>query len=203
MRRRRSRLQLWALLAAMAFAFGLLGFATIWQPPNHREMGLHWQAFLTHPDGWRAHILEGDFKACPQNDCVAWAGLQERDVARMTALAQSGQPDAVRLELRLNGMPGENDIGAEDTVLCCGPMIRTQPRRFLRLSREAGLTSTGVVTASQLETDEDYAGYDRELRARRAALAGVGDPALTAWRDRDLAALDAAVKRNATRLNGD
>ena len=201
--RRRSRVQLWALLAGLALGFGLLGFATVWQPSGHGEMGLHWQAFLRHPNWLRAWRLQSDFHACPQDQCVAWAGLQEPDVARMTALARSGQVDAVRLELLLNRMPSERDIGAEDTVLCCGPIIEAQPGRFLRLSRDVGLTSTQVVTASQRAIDQDYAGYDRELRARRAALAGVSDPSLTAWRARDVAALDEALRQNAFRLKDD
>lgn len=203
---RRSRVQLWALLAAMGVGLGLLGVAVFWQPPDPRDMALHWQAFLTHP-GWLAALrLESDFRACPQDECVAASGLHEPDVARMTALAQAGQVDAVRLELILNRMPSQGDIGAEDTVLCCGGIIKSQPRRFLQLSRDVGLTSTQVVTASQMEIDEDYAGYDAELRARRRALAGVDDPSLAAWRNRDVAALDAAIRRNASslaRLNAD
>jgi len=190
----------------MALGLGLLSFAIVWQPGETREMALHWQAFLAGPDWLKAWRLQSDFRACPQSECIAWAGLSEPDVARMTQLAQAGQIDAVRLELILNRMPSENDIGAEDTVLCCGPILKARPRRFLQLSRDAGLTSTRVVTASQRDTDEDYAGYDRELRARRAALAGVSDPSLAAWRDRDVAALDLALKRNAPRLdtlNGD
>ena len=199
--RRRSRLQLWALLAGLGLGFGLLGFATVWQPSGPEEMGLHWQAFLAHPGWFRAWRLEADFRACPQDECIAWSGLQEPDVARMTALAQAGQTDAVRLELILNRMPTERDIGSEDTVLCCGPILKARPRRFLQLSREVGLSSTQVVTASQLDRDDDYAGYDRELRARRAALARVAVPALVAWRDRDLAALDEALARNKVRLD--
>ncbi len=200
----RSRLQLWGLLLALGFGFGLLGIATFWQPESSREMAVHWQAFLAHPDGWKAWRLQSDFRACPQDQCVAWAGLQESDVARLTALAQAGQVDAVRLELILDRMPGERDIGAEDAVLCCGPLIVRQPRRFLQLSREVGLETTRVVTASQRETDEDYAGYGQELQARRRALAAVDDPGLIAWRDRDIAAIDAAIMRNSVvvdRLN--
>jgi len=200
-RRRRSRVQLLALLTALALGLGLLGFATVWQPSGHGEMGLHWQAFLARPGWLAAWRLRSDLRACPQTECIAWAGLSEPDVARMTKLAQAGQIDAVRLELVLNRMPSEADIGSEDTVLCCGPIIKARPRRFLELTRDVGLTSTRVVTASQLETDDDYAGYDRELRARRAALAGVTDPALSAWRDHDMAALDQALKANATHLN--
>ncbi len=185
---------------ALAGAFALLGFATVWQPPSHREMALHWQAFLAHPDLFKAWQLRADFHACPQDECIAWSGLHEPDVARMTALAQSGQVDAVRLELILNRMPSVHDTGSEDTVLCCGPTLKARPHRFLQLSRDVGLTSTQVVTASTLERDEDYAGYDRELQARRAALAGVADPALAPWRDRDLAALDAAIADNAVRM---
>ena len=180
---------------------GLLGFATVWQPSSHGEMGLHWQAFLTKPDWLTAWRLRSDFRVCPQTDCVAWAGLSEPDVARMTRLAQAGQVDAVRLELILDRMPSEADIGSEDTVLCCGPIIKARPRGFLELTRDVGLTSTRVVTASPLDANDDYAGYDRELRARRAALAGVTDPALSAWRDRDVAALDQALKANVIRLN--
>ncbi len=199
--RRRSRLQLWALLTGLALGFGLLGFATVWQPSGPGEMGLHWQAFLAHPGWFRAWRLQADFRACPQDECIAWSGLQEPDVARMTALAQAGQTDAVRLELILNRMPTERDIGSEDTVLCCGPILKARPRRFLQLSRDVGLTSTQVVTASQLDRDDDYAGYDRELRLRRAALARVADPALVPWRDRDIAALDEALARNKVRLD--
>ena len=198
---KRSRLQLWSLLGALAAAFALLGFAIVWQPANRDEMGLHWQAFLARPDMLRAWQLQADFHVCPPSECVAWSGLQEPDVARMTALAQAGQTDAVRLELSLNRMPSERDIGSEDTVLCCGPIIKARPHRFLQLSREVGLASTQVVTASLLERDEDYAGYDRELRARRAALAGVADPSLLPWRDRDVAAIDAALARNTVRLD--
>lgn len=198
---RRSRLQLWGLLAAMGLGLGLLAFAVFWQPLNSRDMAPRWQAFLARPDGLKAWRLQGDLRACPQTQCIAHSGLQEPDVARMTALAQSGQVDAVRLELILNRMPTEEDIGAEDTVLCCGPFIRAQPSRFLQLSRDVGLTSTQVVTASQLDIDDDYAGYDRELRARRAALARVTDPGLAAWRDRDIAALDVALRKNANNLN--
>jgi len=197
---RRSRVQLWLLLVGLAAAFGLLGFATVWQPPDRNEMGLHWQAFLARPDVLKALQLQADFRICPPSDCIAWSGLQEPDVARMTALAQAGQTDAVRLELILNRMPSERDIGSEDTVLCCAAIIKARPRRFLQLSRDVGLTSTQVVTASPLDRDDDYAGYDRELRARRAALAGVIDPALVPWRDRDVAALDVALTRNAVRL---
>ncbi len=185
----------------MGLGFGLLAFAVFWQPPDSRDMALHWQAFLARPHGFEAWRLRGDLRACPQTECIADSGLQEPDVARMTALAQAGQADAVRLELILNRMPTQGDIGAEDTVLCCGPFIRTQPLRFLRLSRDVGPTSTGVVTASKLDVDDDYAGYDRELRARRAALAGVADPGLAAWRDRDIAALDVALERNAPQLD--
>ena len=193
---RRSRLQLWVLLGALAAGLGLLGLAVFWQPPDPREMGLHWQAFLARPDGFAAWRLQSDFRHCPPSQCVAWAGLSEPDVARLTALARTGQPDAVRLELILNRLPGEGDIGAEDTVLCCGPVIVSQPRRFLELSRDTGLETTRVVTASQREIDQDYAGYDDELRQRRAALAGVADPSLAAWRDRDIAAIDDAMERN-------
>ncbi len=197
---KRSRVQLWSLLAALAAAFALLGFATVWQPANRDEMGLHWQAFLAHPGLFEAWQLQADFHRCPPQECIAWSGLQEPDVARMTVLARAGQVDAVRLELILNGMPGQDDIGAEDTVLCCGPIIKARPRRFLQLSRDTGMTTTRVVTASKLLQDDDYAGYDRELRARRAALAGVTDPGLVSWRDRDLAALDAALVDNAARM---
>ena len=197
---KRSRLQLWGLLAALGLGVGLVGVAWFWPPLDPRDMAMHWNAFLARPGFVKAWRLRGDLRACPQTECIAHAGLHEPDVARMTALAQAGQVDAVRLELILNRMPTEGDIGAEDTVLCCGPIIKARPRRFLQLSREVGLETTAVVTASQLDTDEDYAGYDRELRARRAALAGVTDPSLAPWRDRDLAALDEALGRNAGRL---
>ncbi len=194
--KRRSRLQLWGLLGALAFGLGLLGMAAFGQLPNPRDMGMHWQAFLVRPGTLAAWRLAWDFHHCPPSQCVSSAGLQESDVARLTALARQGQMDAVRLELILNRMPTAGDIGSEDTVLCCGPVILGQPDRFLRLSREVGLDTTRVVTASQLETDEDYAGYGRELQARRTSLARVGDPSLAAWRDRDIAALDAALKHN-------
>ena len=184
------------MLGALAAGLGLLGLAAFWQPPDAREMGLHWQAFLARPDGFAAWRLRSDFRHCPPAQCVAWAGLSEPDVARLTALARTGQPEAIELELILNRMPTEGDIGAEDTVLCCGPVIVAQPRRFLELSRQADLQTTRVVTASQREIDQDYAGYDQDLRARRTALASVTDPSLIAWRDRDLAAIDDAMTRN-------
>lgn len=203
--KRRSRAQLWGMLGALTVGLGLLGVATFWQPPDLSEMRRHWQVFLARPNGWNALWLYKDFHDCQPARCIAWSGLDERDVARMTVLAQSGaqagQLDAVRLELALQRIEDSEDIGFEDTVLCCGPLIKSRPRRFLELSRDARLTTTQVVTASQLETDEDYDGYGRELRARRAALAGVGDASLAAWRDRDMAALDAALKHNQAALD--
>src|SRR4051812_39020692 len=115
--RRRSRIQLWGLLAALALGFALLGVAAFWQPSDPRDMAMHWQAFLAQPDGLKAWRLQADLRACPQTECVAWSGLQEPDVARLTALAQAGQVDAVRLELNLNRMPSDRDVGSEDTVL--------------------------------------------------------------------------------------
>jgi len=202
---KRSRLQLWGLLAALGLGLGLLGVATFWQPPDPSLMRRHWQAFLARPNTWNALWLYKDFHDCQPARCLAWSGLDEGDVARMTALAQAGRLDAVRLELALQRIQNREDIGFEDTVLCCGPLIKSRPRRFLELSRDVRLTATDVVTASQLEVDEDYDGYDRELRARRAALAGVSDPSLAVWRDRDLAALDAAILHKhgpRKRLNG-
>lgn len=190
----RSRLQLWGLLGALAVGIGLLGVAAFWQPPDPSAMRRHWQVFLARPNLWHALWLDKDFHDCQPARCLAWSGLEEHDVARLTALAQGGQLDAVRLELTLQRIQDKEDIGVEDTVLCCGPLIKRRPRRFLQLSRDARLTATDVVTASQLQVDEDDEGYAAELRARRDALAGVSDPTLAAWRDRDLAALDAALR---------
>ncbi len=196
MKRRRSRAALLGLLAALAAGLGLLGVAVVWQPPDPRDMATHWRAFLASPGLSTYAVVRFDLHYCPPKECVAWSGLQEHDVARLASLAQDGNRHAISLALRLSALPGEDDIGSEDIVLCCGPTIKAQPRTFLQMSRDARLTKTDVVTASQLGVDEDFPAYGAELRARRVALAAVNDIGLKPWRDRDMAALDAAIALN-------
>lgn len=196
MKRRRSRAVLWGLIAALGAGLGLLGLAVLWQPPDPRDMAAHWRDFLSLPDTVHYAVLRFDLHYCPPTQCVAWSGLDEKEVARLVGLAQSGNRRVARLAVVLAALPGESDIGSEDVAFCCGALIKTQPRAFLVMSRDENLVETGIVTAAQASDDEDFPAYGAELRARRAALATVKAAGLRSWRDRDLAALDAAIALN-------
>ena len=58
----------------------------------------------------------------------------------------------MRLELILNHMPTERDIGSEDTVLCCGPILKARPRLRDFALPLAGLGIVLTIIASEYVT---------------------------------------------------
>ena len=201
-RRRPSLAKLFPGLLVAVAVLGGLCLAVLFRPPDSQDMAIHWTQFAAAPTWLHYQTLHRDVKACPRPDCLAWAGLNEPQVARLVALAQAGNARARQISILVNQVQSDNDIGAEDMVLCCGALIRSDPQTFLRLTVKEGFHKTAAVTSTQAELDEDYTACDRELKARRAALMSVQDADLRTTRDAFVQALDQAILANASRVGG-
>lgn len=158
------------------------------------QINLDWRAFLANPTQQTFDTVYAEVKACTDHDaCIHPSRPTLQDADATAAMNLAGNPLSIRLSLAAQPLLADNSAAYDDVVPSFGYFMRVQPRSFLRMAKEEGISDDTVASFAEAtpgQIDDDFAAQAKFLRLRRAALLNVKDKDLIAVRDLCVAHVD-------------
>ncbi|MGZ3297480.1 MAG: hypothetical protein ACXU8O_00575 [Asticcacaulis sp.] len=181
--------------ALMAFGLGSLFASSALAQAT--QINLDWRAFLANPSRQTFDTVYAEVKACTDHDaCIHPSRPTLQDADATAAMNLAGNALSVRLSLAAQALLADNSAAYDDMVPSFGYYMRIEPRRFLRMAKDEGVSDDAVASFAEAtpdKIDDDFTKQAHFLRLRRAALMTVKDKDLIAVRDLCIAHIDRAI----------